>query len=120
QRFAIAPGPAERNAVLIKIVDVIVREEIVVALADQNAVALVEHAPALANVVVGDLDIVRLFLGIFGKRAADAERNVADAIGLADLDASRAEVEKFRAGQAVVVAASRKVNGAAAHVSDRA
>ena len=53
-RVAVAPDPAARDAAVVQVVDVVVRDHVVEAVHDEDAHRAREHAPAGVNGVVGD------------------------------------------------------------------
>src|SRR5437879_6789255 len=93
---AVAPGPADGEARVVEVVEMIARDVIVAALPDPDADGAGEDLPTVMDVAVGYCIVMRLF------------RFVAAQGCLADLDAPRTQVEQLRARDAVLPAAARQ------------
>src|ERR1043166_5378805 len=94
----VTPRPADGNARVIEIGDLVVGDVVVAALPEPDADGAREHAPAVTNDAVVDRDVIGAFLRL--------RRDAA----LADADAARAQVVRFAALHRAVVTAAAEPN----------
>src|ERR1035441_1564177 len=104
QRPPVAPGPTDRDAGVIEVVNEVVREVIPSRLPDPNADRAGEQFAAVMDVAAADF----VGAGLFGVLVAHA--------GFAKLHAARAEVREFTPDDTIALAAARQFQAVVAKV----
>ena len=113
--LGVAPAPADRDAGVIKIIDIVVLDRALRGMADPHADRRGVEAAAVGDRAVGDRDPLHRSAGEVDRaRRAPRLRAAAGA----DQDAAGTEVEQVAPLHRAVVAARPKLKGVAAHLLD--